>query len=102
MPRCLLDVTGPLDVFLCQHVAYRIQVRDFNPYVGVERFQPFNKLKLPQRRLEWSALAARGLPRSSMLEAQRIKKLGERLELFGPGGMANCGDVLYHKPSAIS
>src|ERR1043166_6593155 len=63
----------------------------------MERFKSFNEFNLPQRRAERGALATRGLPRRSLLEAQRVKELGERLELLGPGGMADCGDVLYHE-----
>src|SRR5215831_4732593 len=62
----------------------------------MERLQPFNKLKLSQRRAERGALATRRLPGSALLKAQRVKKFDERFEFLAAGYMADCGDVLYH------
>src|SRR6185312_8184361 len=85
-----------LYIFFCQHIANRIQICDLNPNVGMDGFQAFNKLNLPQRHFERRTLAASGLPRSSALEAQGVKKLVEHFEFFGACNVANCGDAFNH------
>src|SRR5438270_419726 len=65
-------------------------------------FQSLDKFNLSQRRLERSALAASGLPRSTALESHRVKELAERLEFFSAGDMADCGDALDHSIQSLN
>src|SRR5690348_13909099 len=75
---------------------HRIQVRDFNPDIGMDRLQAFHKLKLSQRDLERHSLPACGLPRRATLKTKRVKQLAQRLKFPGTGRMANCSNAFDH------